>query len=217
MIWWTPVHVGEITAVATTLATIFMATFTFFLYRSTNKLWEAGKDSLEQTERAFVFLDGINCVLPTAADSNTAVAHLPEQYRDDPGLFVTRFAIQPRWKNGGNTPTRNMTINVRFQRVTDHMRPDYLYQDLAESFFIAPKAIEPSVFIEIPTGDAQAIIEHDLDPIGVPSTLLIWGRAYYEDVFGHAHSTEWCRQVRFGRSDILGAVFIQWGDYNRSD
>ena len=96
MTWWTPDHIGEITAVATTLATIFMAVFTFFLYKSTNKPWKASKDSLEQTERAFVFLDGVTSELTTAADNNTAREHLLERDRGDPGLVITRFAVQPR-------------------------------------------------------------------------------------------------------------------------
>ena len=232
MTWWTPDHIDEITAVATTLATIFMATFTFLLSRSTNKLSEAGKDSLEQTERAFVFLDGFTPELTTASNSITALAHLPAQYSGDPGLCVTRFAVQPKWKNGGNTPTVNMTIRVRWQFVAKDIPPDYLYENSSTPFFfIAPKAIEPSTFIDIPTQGVQRLIDHEnttevapiphgIAPLAlVDPKLLIWGRADYEDVFGHAHFAEWCYEVRFERHDgkKLRAGFIQWGDYNRSN
>lgn len=230
MTWWTPDHIGEFTAVATTLATIFMATFTFFLYKSTNKLWKAGKDSLEQTSRAFVFLDGITYELTTAADINTALENLRGQYVEAPGLFITRFAVQPRWKNGGNTPTVNMTIRVRWQFVAKDIPPDYLYGNSPKPFFIPPQAIEPSTFLEI-TG-AQRLIDYYRNPpeiIPIPDDgtsiviidpkLLIWGRSDYEDIFGHAHFTEWCHEVRFERHDgkKLRAGFTQWGDYNRSD
>ena len=238
MTWWTPVHIGEITAVATTLATIFMATFTCLLYKSTNKLWESSETSLkqaahafEQTERAFVFLDGFTPELTTASDSMTALAHLSERYSDDPGLCVTRFAVQPKWKNGGNTPTVNMTIRVGWQFIAKDIPPSYLYGNSLKPFFIAPKAIESSTFIDIQTQGVRGLINHEnsteadpiphgiAPPVLVDPKLLIWGRADYKDVFGHAHFTEWCREVRFERHDgkKLCAGFIQWGDYNRSN
>jgi hypothetical protein len=85
---------GAITAIATA----FIAWFTLSLRQSTDKLWDAGKDALETTERAFVFIDGFNIELTTSADDNRpdAIEHLPQTYRNDPGLFITRFAAQPR-------------------------------------------------------------------------------------------------------------------------
>lgn len=232
MTWWIPDHIGEITTIATTLATIFMATFTFFLYKSTNKLWKASKDSLEQTERAFVFLDGFTPELTTVADSNTAREHLPERWRGEPGLFITRFAVQPRWKNGGNTPTVDMTMCVHWQFIARDIPPGYSYANTPKPFFIPPQAIEPSTFLEIPTTGVQGLIDYDMGLpkiIPVPHDdahiviidpkLLIWGRADYKDIFGRVHYIEWCYEVRFERHDgkKLRAGFIQWGDYNRSN
>src|ERR1700689_1383165 len=40
--------------------TLGLLVFTALLWGSTDNLWKAGKDALETTERAFVFLDGFN-------------------------------------------------------------------------------------------------------------------------------------------------------------
>jgi hypothetical protein len=115
---------------ATAVATIFIALFTLTLWRATVKLGESGQKSFEATERAFVFLDGVNYELTTFADGKADIESIPQWYRSDPGLLITRFAAQPRWKNGGNTPTRKMTIQV------DWCDP--------------PKPIPPTTFTEIP-------------------------------------------------------------------
>jgi hypothetical protein len=80
--------------------------------------------ALETTERAFVYLDGFNVELTTAVDGKIDLAFLPEWYRSDPGLYITRFAVSPRWKNGGNTPTRNMTIQVNWRGPIASIPPD---------------------------------------------------------------------------------------------
>ena len=204
-----------------------MATFTFFLYRSTNKLWEAGKDSLEQTERAFVFLDKIDNELTASPDSDAASKRFPEQYRKNAGRYITRFAIQPRWKNGGKTPTKSMTVQVNFGFFSQNPTPDISYNMASATIFLAPASVEPSAFIEIPVPSTQSVIEYSINPpeivpisteVLITPILLVWGRADYEDVFGHAHFTEWCYQVKFECPDggKLRAGFIQWGEYNRS-
>lgn len=207
-------HSGFFAAVAA----FVIAWFTFTLKQSTDRLWKVGQDDLETTERAFVFIDGFNPEITTAADVKVPnIENLPLRYRDIPGLYLTRFAIQPRWKNSGNTPTRHMKIQTSWRGPPGPIPPNYDYQNIPKPFFLAPKATEASGFIEM--NQAAQLIDWGLNPIGDPPMFFIWGRADYEDVFNAPHFVEWCYEVRFERHDgkILRAGFIQWGDYNRTD
>jgi hypothetical protein len=82
----------------------------YFLLRSA-KLAER---ALTDIERAFVSIDGFNFELTTMEDMKETeiLEGEPEWHRKHPGLVIRRFALQPRWKNSGNTPTKNMTIQV---------------------------------------------------------------------------------------------------------
>jgi hypothetical protein len=207
-------HNGLIAA----LAGIAVAFFTFTLKRSTDRLWKSGRDALEKVERAFIFLDGFNCELTLASDQTiTPLEHLPERYKLDPDLFITRFAVQPRWKNGGNTPTRNMRIQVHSRGPSGPIPPEYLYRDAPVNFFLAPKAVEASNIIEIP--EVKSLVDYGLNPVGAEPMVFIWGRADYEDIFEHKHFIEWCYHIRLERHrrERMQAGFIQWGDYNRTD
>jgi hypothetical protein len=78
-------------------------------------------------------------------------------------------------------------------------------------------SIQPSAVLEI-TG-INTLIE-DGRSIQEPPIMLIWGRADYEDVFGHPHFIEWCYRIwpsRISDRERLSISFIQWPDYNRSD
>jgi len=202
------------------LTAIAIATFTFTLWQSTEKLWRAGREALETTERAFVFIDGFDYELTIFTDTHhnpTEIAEFGQSH--NPALWITRFAAQPRWKNGGNTPTRNMTIQVDWRQPggTLPVEFDYPYRGFRERFFLAPRSTEPSDFIEMP--GANEIINEGMPHPGLAPMMFIWGRADYQDIFGHWHFAQWCYQVRFDRhrGARLRAQFIQWGDNNRTD
>lgn len=201
------------------VAAFVIAVFTFTLWRSTEKLWEAGEAALKATERAFVFIDGFNVELTTAADAKSIdIDKLPKQYWPHPDLYITRFAVFPRWKNSGNTPTRKMTIQVNWRGPPGPIPPDYVYRNDPDPFFLAPKAVDLSGIVEIPS--ASQLIDWEMyGRIGDEPMFFIWGRAVYEDIFGREHFVEWCRQLRFDRYDgkTLRASFIQWREYNRTD
>ena len=208
-------HSGFFAAIAAFIA----ALFTFALKQSTARLWKTEERNFRESRRAFVFLDDFNTELTTAADAKEVkVDDLPKEYKSDPDLYITRFAVAPRWKNSGDTPTRNMTIQVDWCGPTGDLVLDYSYKNKPPvQLFIGPKAVELSRVIEMP--GVRELIDWSWDPSGDPPLVLIWGRADYEDVFGRQHWIEWCRQLRFDRHDgkKLRASFIQWGDYNRSD
>lgn len=215
---WLESHNGAITAIAT----IFMAVFTWRLWVSTNRLWQSGERALTQTERAFVFLDGFNVELTTAKDANTSTDYLPEEYKSRPEFYITRFAVQPRWKNSGNTPVRNMSIRVNWlgpRGPEEVIFPDYEFRDGSTTrIFLGPNAIEPSEFIEIPS--VQELVNWGLNPTRVEPKVFVWGRADYADIFGRNHFVQWCYCIRLEDHKGEGRIragFIQWGDYNSSD
>jgi hypothetical protein len=175
--------------------------------------------ALATAERAFVFLDGFDIQLTTAVDNpNQGFDWLPPRYQQDPGAFITRFALQPRWKNGGNTPTEALTIQVDWNGPRGHEAPDYGYREPARPFFLAPRAIEPGPVIEVPP--ARALVDWIMNPVGERPIILFWGRADYRDVFGNPHFVESCYELLFIRPvprERMAARFVQWGNYNRTD
>lgn len=192
-----------------TIVTGLLAIFTY-------KLWADTARSSKQAARAFVFIDGFNYELTTMADSPHS--EMPEAWADKERRYcVTRFAIQPRWKNSGATPTKNMKIRINNQGPIGNLPPDFIFNQSAAPFFVAPNSIEQSHFIEIQ--GLQAPIDYGLNPIAHEPILLIWGRADYEDIFGDSHFVEWCYRIRVEshKGGDLGVSFIQWGEYNRSD
>jgi hypothetical protein len=202
--------------------TIVLATFTIFLWFATTEAAKAGyraasiaQKALVESERAFVFIDGFNVELTTAADLKEAASDVPECYRANPDVCIRRFAVIPRWKNSGNTPTKEMKIQTSWSSPTGEMS-DYSYRSPPETFFLGPNAVEPSRVFEV---GASAIIGWEFHPVGDPPLVLIWGRADYKDVFDKIHFTEWCYRLRFerhkGRQSPMTASFVQWGDHNR--
>lgn len=200
-------------------ASFIVALFTYTLYTTTNKLWLSEERNFRVSQRAFVFIDSFNFEITTALDSNALVdlQYIPDRYHNDLGIYITRFAAQPRWKNGGSTPTRMMNIQVGWRGPVGQMPPDYVYKNGSEPFFLAPMSVEASGIVEM--SGAQALVDYHLHYQGVEPNMFIWGRADYEDIFGNPHFVQWCYKLRLERhtGEKVRASFIQWGDYNRTD
>jgi hypothetical protein len=218
---------------------IWVAAFTGLLFVSTALLWNAtdqnakaalkaanvADDALKTIERAFVFVEGFDVELTSAADAKEVrPENLPPRYQSEPELFITRFALLPRWKNSGSTPTRNMTIQVnagplrRTPDPTGRGDPMYDYGQSPVPMTLGPGAIERSEVMIVP--GIQALIDWSYQPVGPEPLFLIWGTAVYEDAFDRGHHITWCYRIRLDRHDgkILRAGFIQWGsDHNGGD
>jgi hypothetical protein len=197
--------------------------FTGFLWKTTKRAVESSDKQHAISNRAFVFLDGFNVELTTAVNAGTInINSLPEPYKSRPELYITRFAVQPRWKNGGNTPTKDMRFQVdwRGPPFPDGVYgPDEAYRSVPDKLFIAPQGVEPTRLIEIPS--ISEIVDWAFsDPsVGEQPPFLIWGRADYEDTFGETHYIEWCYLIRLDdhKGDGLRATFTQWGERNSAD
>lgn len=214
--WWLVYVTG-----ALVLITGALAIFTFGLWSGARADSKRQAKEIRQIERAFVHLDGFNVELATA-DSNKYMntESIPEPYKDDPELFIGRLAVQPRWKNGGNTPTRNMRIQVAWRLIEEGDEVDYTYDSDPSNLFISGKGIEASDYLEIPS--AQVIIDSAVTgkaEYNKPK-IIIWGKADYIDIFEYNHFIKWCYKMRLERHKSgrhLSASFIQWGEYNQSD
>jgi hypothetical protein len=178
----------------------------------------------ERQTRAYVFLADFVVELTTANNADyegneSFTALLPKG--TDKGLYVTRFAVLPNWKNEGFTPVKNMTVNVNWRKPGGSLAENfsYNYADEPQSFFLAPKASAISEAIEIPAIHANEIINNGMPRFGETPIMFIWGRADYFDVFDAPHFVEWCFRIRFDRHDgrTLMVRFIHHGKHNRSD
>jgi hypothetical protein len=199
----------------TALGTLAIAGFTLTLWRSTDRLWSSSEKSLRLTQRAFVYLDGIKFEI-TLLDDNESNRKVELESGKDRSLWVTRFAAQPRWRNSGNSPARNMVLETNFTIFPGTLPQDfeYPYKGPSSQMFIGPKAVVDGEVLEI--GGANSVINNGIEP---GPQLYIWGRAGYDDIFGHRHFVKWCYRVRFYRYDggRLQASYIQHDDYNHSD
>lgn len=218
-------HVGLIHANAG------MAAFTVFLVMSTMFLWCAVTRRRKSASRGCVYLDGFDHLLVTLRDYRkvhydaSKVMPIHRLYQQYPQLCVLSFAVIPRWKNAGRTPTKNMTIQVDWAPVVDDAeptttwgssRPKFTYHLPPQPFFVPAGAVENSESVDIPL--AQQIVTDRL--IKLPSMpdlqIVIWGRADYQDVFNKHHFIEWCYQIQFS-ADSLNALrvnFIRWHEYH---
>jgi hypothetical protein len=191
---------------------------TIGLLSATNRTAKIAERGLVDLERAFVFIDGFDFELTLATDAKTVdVANLPEIYRAYPELCITRFAIFPRWKNSGSTPTKNMVIWAKYDGPNTPVIPNFDTNFSGNIFFLAPNAVEISEIMQIPS--ARKLVDWGMRPVGDAPQILIWGRADYEDVFGARHFVEWCYELRFSRPDTgrMRPSFIQRGEFCRTE
>jgi hypothetical protein len=186
--------------------------------KATTKSANTLEDTARKQLRAYVGIEGFEYQLSTAADATQDTREILTGWaREKPSLFVTRFAVQPRWKNYGDTPTKKMRIRV-WRRFSDIDTPaTYEYSPTIMDFFLAPDAIATSEPIEI--NSIRIVIEDGMKLLGKRPVCYIFGRADYEDVFGVPHWIEWCNKINVSAPDGKKLVisFTQWGEYNRSD
>jgi hypothetical protein len=230
-----------VSSALTAIATVAIGAFTYTLYKattglkdSTDKLWDAGErqikvagdaavaaekaagaaqrsaeianNSLITTERAFVFLDDIDPApvfgLRGSGNNNTE---------------IQQFPIRPRWRNSGNTPTRNMAVIVNWTYSEGDLPGGFTYaygeNDEPSPMFLGPQATEWSEAVHIPGNVAT-------DALKGKGHIFIWGRVEYHDIFDDTplHFTEWCYRVLFVRTQPHPLPqFVAFGPYNGSD
>lgn len=196
-------------------------------YRSQNSIYR-------DQSRAFVSIDGFNTLLFTRADTEgKGIVEIAEGATIEKNLVPTFFSIQPRWKNSGGTPTRNLITFVGWHAFESSLPVDFEFRftQLPEQHFLGAHAVEASSPLEIPTVHVQREIAFKCNLRNILSLnskeypkvcpyILVWGCAVYDDVFGAHHSSEWCYRVQFSRTPgerLSASGFTQYGPYNRTD
>lgn len=216
--WWClGIYIDANNGGITAFATIILTASTIGLWLSTDKLWRAGEETLKVSERAFVYVDDFAIELTTAADAKDPLQGLPAG--TDPALYVTRFAVQPKWRNSGSTPVKAMFIRVDWGLMdnADVYVRFALYRQNETRFFLNPNSVAGSDFIEMP--GLNALIQNGAaGTVGHVPRMLIWGQGRYQDSFGDWHWTRWAYSVRPERhtGERLRVHLIQYGAYNQS-
>jgi hypothetical protein len=176
---------------------------------ATEKAAATARDALITTDRAFVFLEALDPSPVYGRRGSPASGHS--------GWEVRKFVVRPRWRNNGNTPTKDMTVMVNWTTLVGELPDDfpYLYREgtKAAPMYLGPEASEWSDAIQLGTWEATRVIEGQ-------QNIFIWGRCDYHDIFDKTprHYTKWCYRLIFTRTDPLPeSQFVAFGPYNGSD
>jgi len=191
--------------IALALITGALAFFTFGLWKETKVTSDRQAKELRKIERAFVYLEGFDQEMAGTGED-------------------TRLTLRPLWRNSGNTPTLDMHVWVNWCLNKGMLSIGFPYDfksSYGQRFFLAPKAIEGSEFIEIPANDVDEAIQASSEGgEGTKKQIYIWGMVTYYDIFGQKqHFTKFCYRVDFGAAEgkHIRARFVQWGSNNRTD
>jgi hypothetical protein len=180
---------------------VSIAGFTLTLWRTTNKQERLTREALVTTTRAFVFLEDF--------DNNFVTA-----WRNG-NPSISNFIIVARWKNSGDTPSKNLTISLNVLYVEGDVPPNFnfLFPPPPLRTLIGPKANEWNSPILIPDPEANEAFKGR-------TNIYVWGRADYQDIFGNTprRFTEFCYRIYFHPiHNEVKVQFVPYGDYNKSD
>jgi hypothetical protein len=164
-----------------TLATV--AVYTSLTYALLN----AERESYTRVQRAFVF---------------------PAEYVFSLERAERRISINAVWKNGGDTPTRNLNVSITEGRRNAALPPDFDFPSSDKEIYgghplpilvLGPHATVSAIkaveipFSAVPDIDSRATL------------FYVWGYARYHDVFGAPHITRYCVQITSIKPDSAGS------------
>ena len=188
-------------ASVTAIGTVAIAAFTIVLALVTNRQARLTKKAFITTAQAFIFLEDFDPRFATQRSVGRLTA-----LRD--------FVVKPRWKNSGETPTKDLLIDVNWEIIHGDIPDGFNYPYTANPLrtLIGPKANEWSDPIRVPDEKINAALNDQ-------GRFYIWGRATYRDIFEQKHCTQFCYRVHFDH-DTVGNIqtqFIAYGDYNHAN
>jgi hypothetical protein len=145
--------------------TILVAIFTYVLYRSTNKLWDAGERQLvhlrESAERQFGAYIGIEWCRVTSND------------------WGATFMVEVQIKNAGQTPAYDVSHRIAAALQIMHDRQlDFVMPDRSPGIIPIAPGMTFTLATPIAIGGPSGV-----STIGIGRTIFAWGRVDYEDVF----------------------------------
>lgn len=160
----------------TAFATIAVAAFTFTLWLSTNRLWEAGKRQVQVAEKALI----------GSTKATEMLASMERPYVTSGGdlkWHAGKELFELHVENHGKTPTRMTAFDLRFAKLEDlkneaaarpvHKR--YRYID-----GISPLGKRKEIPTQIPRP---------------PDVDVIYGAVWYEDIWGDEHCSRFILRI----------------------
>jgi hypothetical protein len=152
------------------------------------------------------------CLLNAERESYTRVQRafvFPAEYVFSAERAQRKISINVVWKNGGDTPTRNLHVSITQGRRETSLPSDFDFPADDQKIYgehplpilvLGPHATVSGIRrAEIPFSLVSEINS------GVKSVYL-WGYARYNDVFGAAHLTRYCVQITSIGIDLAGSM-----------
>lgn len=184
-------YLGRPENVVSLLTLVAVVVYTSLTYRLLN----AERESYTRVQRAFVF---------------------PAEFVFRAERAERNVGINAVWRNGGDTPTRNLHISITGGRRKAPLPPDFDFPADDQAAYgghslpilvLGPHATASAIRpVEIPFG-ALADINNGSE------SVYLWGYARYDDIFGAPHLTRYCVQITAIDTDIAGAASDATGAY----
>ena len=158
-------------------------------------LLNAETESYTRVQRAFVF---------------------PAEYLFRMERAERTIGINAVWKNGGDTPTRNLHISITEGRRKTPLPPDFDF--LSDDQKIYGGHALP-ILVLGPHATASAIRGAEIPYSAVSDInsgrelIYLWGYARYHDVFEAPHITRFCVQITSIATDLAGSASDVTGAY----
>jgi hypothetical protein len=174
--------------------TILIALFTYILYRSTNKLWDAGERQLRHLEdtaqrqlRAYIIakVDDVDVEQINGSEGEAMVS--------------VKIAI----KNTGQTPAHDLRIVSKAELLRHPVKmPNFTLISGPDPSVSVLGAGEPIASECNTLFDGNAMMCAEESELS-KKRIYIWGTVTYRDVFGGDHWTNFCSSLIFRESEYV--------------
>jgi hypothetical protein len=171
----------NIISLLTLVAVVVYTSLTYWLL-------DAERESYTRVQRAFVF---------------------PAEYVFRVEKVEHMIGIDTVWKNGGDTPTRNLHISITMGRRVAPLPSDFDFPSDDRKIYSGHPL---PILVLGPHASASAIRHVEIPFNVVPDInsgrelVYLWGYARYHDVFGAPHLTRYCVQITSIKTDIGGST-----------
>ncbi len=159
------------------------------------------------------------CLLNTERESYTRVQRafvFPAEYVFRMERADRRVSINAVWKNGGDTPTRNLHISITEALRRAPLPADF---DFSSDDRNAYGGRPLPILVLGPHASVSGIRSAEI-PLSAVSdinngraSVFLWGYASYDDVFGSPHVTRYCVQITSIEADPSGSTSDVTGTY----
>lgn len=202
----------KITDISLTLFTGALAVYTYRLWRSTDKIWDAGerqlnhvKESAQRQLRAYISAKDVNVVLLRLPGTMGAYGPIEGPVH----TYSTSIVLN----NSGDTPARHMVVCANWQ---------CFYDGIPDNFDCPDTGVLKNVYCGLKS-------EILIGPYDIPAhamtgatDILIWGWAEYNDAFKDStrRRTEFCfrAELRVAHGVVESLIgFTFYGRFNAAD